>query len=245
MVNKILNSKLAKVIGFAGLTLGGFYVAQYVVYEVLQLLVDLGVDFSDVNEAVFNTVAAVACYIVALIIAIGVPYLLFRHQTTRHDIGLQRLPTWSEIGLAPAGLIVYFITSAVVLYTVIQLFPGFDAKQAQEVGFTHLSQRYEYIVAFLTLVVIAPVAEEVLFRGYLYGKLRKLLPWWMGAVIVSVLFGFAHGQWNVAVDTFVLSMFACILRNISGSLWPSIMLHMLKNGLAFYLLFVNPSLVGL
>jgi membrane protease YdiL (CAAX protease family) len=94
------------------------------------------------------------------------------------------------------------------------------------------------------LIIVAPVAEEVLFRGYLYGKLRKSVPVWAAIGIVSVLFGSIHGQWNVAIDVFALSIVLCVLREITGSIWAGILLHMVKNGLAFYILFINPAVLG-
>jgi membrane protease YdiL (CAAX protease family) len=60
-------------------------------------------------------------------------------------------------------------------------------------------------------------------------------------VATSVLFGLIHGQWNVGVDVFVLSMVACSLREVTGSIWAGILLHMLKNALAFYIIFVNTT----
>jgi membrane protease YdiL (CAAX protease family) len=208
------------------------------------LLKFIGVDFSEVNVPLFNAVAAAVTYAISLAIVIGLPWLVYRQRTTREDVGLQRLPTWSELGLAPAGLIVYFIVSGVVVWAASQLVPAFDPTQAQDVGFTQLGTRAEYIIAFMTLVVIAPVAEETLFRGYLYGKLQKYIPWWGAALITSALFGLAHGQWNVAIDTFVLGMFLATLRTVSGSLWPSILLHMLKNGMAYYFLFINTTIIN-
>ena len=94
------------------------------------------------------------------------------------------------------------------------------------------------------LVIIAPVAEELLFRGYLLGKLRKHAPLWVAILVTSVIFGAIHLAWNVGIDVFALSIVLCVVRVVSGSLWPSIMLHMLKNGLAFYLLFINPTVLS-
>ena len=245
MVEKFLKNKtvirIGMVIAFSGLTLGGFFLARDLVSNIFRYLVESGtVDISGVNIAVLNTVVALICYIVALTIAIGLPWVIFNKRTTLRDIGLHRFPSWSEIGLAPIGFVVYMIASMLVMFSIIQLIPGFDIKEAQETGFGNITQRYEYVVAFFTLVVLAPVAEEVLFRGYLYGRLKRWAPWIVSALITSVLFGFAHGQWNVGIDTFVMSMIACMLRDICGSLWPAIMLHMIKNGIAYYFLFVNP-----
>jgi hypothetical protein len=66
---------------------------------------------------------------------------------------------------------------------------------------------------------------------------------WAAIIITSLLFGAVHGQWNVAIDVFVLSLVLCSLREVTGNIWAGVLLHMLKNGLAFYLLFINPSLL--
>ena len=76
------------------------------------------------------------------------------------------------------------------------------------------------------------------------GKLRKSMPVWAAIIITSLLFALVHFQWNVALDTFALSIVLCLLRLVTKSLWAPILLHAMKNGLAFYLLFINPSLIS-
>ena len=120
--------------------------------------------------------------------------------------------------------------------------PWIDLEQSQDVGFAGISQPYEYVLAFIALVILPPIAEEVLFRGYLFGRLRSRMRLVLSALIVSVAFGFVHGQWNVGIDTFVLSLFLCYLREATGSLWAPIVLHAIKNGLAYALLFIAPLL---
>jgi len=144
--------------------------------------------------------------------------------------------------LAPAGFIIYLLCSGVVMYAVTQWVPGFNATQQQDVGFSNLAKQYELLLAFVALVIIAPVAEETLFRGYLYGKLRKSVPIWVAMLVTSALFGALHGQWNVGIDVFVLSLVMCTLREITGSIWAGILVHMIKNGLAFFILFIYPLL---
>ncbi len=223
----------------------GFMLAQALVLGVLELCRLLGVPFASVNEAIFNATAAAVVYVLALAIVMGVPWLVRRSKTTKEEIGLQRLPTWLDLLWAPAGAVAYLIVGTLVMWVAPMVLPFVDFTQTQDTGFTGISQRYEYILAFISLVVIAPVAEEILFRGYLLGKLRKHLPLWTAILITSLLFAIVHFAWNVGVDVFVLSLVLCVLRVVSGSLWPSILLHMFKNGLAFYLLFVAPAFPGI
>ena len=93
-------------------------------------------------------------------------------------------------------------------------------------------------MAFISLVVIAPIAEEIIFRGWLYGKLRARLSLIPAVLLTSILFGAVHGQWNVGVNVFVMSIVMCLQREITGTVYSGIILHMLKNGIAFYLLYI-------
>jgi len=231
------------VIGLMAWVFTGFALASVIIAGALGGLKALGVSFVSVNEAVFSFVAAALVYILSLTIVIGLPWVIKKYATTKEEIGLTRLPSWMDIALAPAGFVVYFIASSIIVLAISHLIPGFDVNQTQETGFENLTQRYEYITAFIALVVLAPVAEEILFRGYLYGKLKKYVPVWVAIIVTSVLFGAVHGQWNVALDVFTLSIVLCSLREVTGNIWAGILLHMLKNSIAFYFLFINTSLL--
>lgn len=219
----------------------GFVLAQVIGGLLILLLRQLGVSFENVNESTFQAVASAAIYVLSLLIVIGLPWIVKKYRTSKQELGLQTTATWTDILLAPAGFVVYIVLSF-LLTTLASQFPFYDIDQVQDTGFAQLTQGYEYLLAFVTLVVIAPVAEEILFRGYLLGKLRKHVPVWAAILVTSALFGLVHFAWNVGVDVFALSIILCLLRIGTGRLWPAILLHMLKNGLAFYLLFINPVL---
>lgn len=204
----------------------------------------LGVSFEGINQSVASAIDAAMLYLLAIVILLGVPYAIWRKPfTSLKELGLDRLPSWQDILLAPASFVVYLLCTGILLAAATHFFPGFDVEQAQDVGFQGVSKRFEYLLAFTTLVVVAPIAEEVLLRGYLYGKLRSVIPMIPAMLITSVIFGVLHGQWNVALDTFALSMVMVSLREVTGSIWAGILLHMIKNGIAFYILFLNPSLL--
>lgn len=221
----------------------GYILAQAIVIGLIWVLVQFGVSFAIVGEAVLNVVLTTIVYLLSLAIVLGAPWMLRRRRVDKQTLGLQRLPTWKDIGLAPAGFVVYMVGSVILLAIATTVFPGFDAEQVQANGFENIIHRYEYLLAFVTLVIVAPLAEEVLFRGYLYGKIRSKVPLWAAILLVSALFAAVHGQWNVAIDVFALSIVLCVLRELTGSIWSGILLHTLKNGVAFYFLFINPMIV--
>ena len=164
---------------------------------------------------------------------------------SRNDLGLSGMPTWTDIGLAPVGFIVATLLAA-GLVAIFNIFPWFDAEQAQEVGFSIYVTGFDRIIAFVILVLVAPIAEELIFRGWLYGKLRPMLSERMSNAasiaisifLVSLLFGIIHLQWNVGVNVFAMSVVLCGLREATGTIYAGILMHMVKNGVAFYLLYV-------
>lgn len=220
-----------------------FFVAQVIVAVPLVIVESLELSVSAIDPSVLNTIASAIIYVITILLVAVLPYKIKKIKTSKSEIGLNRLPNWMDIAITPAGFIAYIVFSAILVFITTSIFPGFDIDQAQNIGFDNLSKQYEYILAFFTLVVIAPVAEEVLFRGYLYGKLKKYVPLWIAVIATSLLFGAIHGNWNVIIDTFALSVVLCVLRELTGSIWASILLHMLKNGIAFYVLFIYPSLL--
>lgn len=164
---------------------------------------------------------------------------------SRTDLGLRGAPTWTDIGLAPIGFIASTILAA-MLVALFSIFPWFNAEQAQDVGFGQYLVGADRIIAFIVLVVVAPIAEELIFRGWLYGKMRAILNtsladvWSMiiSIFLVSLLFGIIHMQWNVGVNVFAMSVVLCALREITGTIYAGILTHMVKNGVAFFLLYV-------
>lgn len=221
-----------------------FFLAQLLVAGVLLALRGLGVSTAAINENLLSTIVAALIYLITFALIVVVPRYVRKSRITLKELGLDRLPKWTDILLTPVGLIVYLVVSALLMLLAAAVLPWFDSTEVQNTGFSGLTQRYEYILAFITLVVLAPVAEEVVFRGYLLGKLRNYVPVWLAIVVTSVLFGFIHGAWNLAIDTFALSVILCLLRISTGSLWAPILIHMTKNAIAFYILFINPMLLN-
>jgi membrane protease YdiL (CAAX protease family) len=94
-------------------------------------------------------------------------------------------------------------------------------------------------VAFFGALVLAPIGEELLFRGIIQSGLQKLLParWgslyhrWAAVALASALFAFLHLETPHFVPT--LFAFGCLLGFLyerTGSLLAPILVHMLFNG---------------
>ena len=212
-------------------------ISTQIMYGAMLLLTNVFGVTLNVN-ATLETVLSAIVYLIDLVITLGIPALIFCERPTRDSLGLRGLFTWTDIGMGVIGFILSMIAALIVTAIAAAIFPWIDMEQAQEVGYDNISGFKDMMMAFLALVVIAPVAEEIVFRGWLYGKLRRHT-WAIPAILLtSVAFGAAHGQWNVGITVGVMSVFMCLIREMTGTVYGGMIVHMLKNGLAFYMLFI-------
>jgi len=85
----------------------------------------------------------------------------------------------------------------------------------------------------LLLIGIAPLAEEVFFRGFLYQAFRNSFGVLPGAVLSGLIFGAIHLEFFKLVQLAVLGVILALLFEKTRSLWPPIILHAVNNSLAF------------
>jgi uncharacterized protein len=91
--------------------------------------------------------------------------------------------------------------------------------------------------------VVAPIAEEFFFRGFIFGGLRRMrveiagrqVGTWLAAIITGILFGLAHtgsASARYLIPLGFLGFVLCLLRWRTGSLYPCMALHSINNSLA-------------
>ena len=200
---------------------------QYFVSEIAQYTPGL---LSD-NQNLRNDVL----YLFIEVLTIGLLAVFMRFYALRlRDLGLTKFKlNW--LFDVVVGYFAYFALTVVLsnIGKALRL----DLNQAQDLGFNNL-QPAELVITFILLVMAVPMAEELLFRGFLFRVFRKRATFWVTTVLVSVLFGMVHGNLGVGIDVFALSLVLCYLRETTNSLWPSILLHGLKNAIAFTIVYI-------
>ena len=81
-------------------------------------------------------------------------------------------------------------------------------------------------------VIIAPLWEEVVFRGYMYPVLKKYGGMWAAALCSSLLFAAVHNNLAALLPLFLLALMMVWLYELTGSIWMPIAMHACFNGLA-------------
>lgn len=85
-------------------------------------------------------------------------------------------------------------------------------------------------VLFLTVGVLTPIAEELFFRGALMGwMMLRRFPRWAVILLPALLFAVMHLNPIGMLQIFFLALLLGYLRWASGSLWPSVGLHICNN----------------
>jgi membrane protease YdiL (CAAX protease family) len=199
------------------------------------------------NDWVNNSVIAQFIYVV---VAEGLTLLalwafLRHYKISFRELGLKRAKG-EDILYALSGFALYFVSYAVLLSIAMKLVPSLNVNQPQQIGFQTASGFGQLAMTAISLVILPPIVEEILMRGFLYSSLRKSMPKIAAALVTSVLFASAHLEfgegapllWVAALDTFVLSLVLVFLREQTGRLWASMGVHGLKNTVAFISLFI-------
>jgi membrane protease YdiL (CAAX protease family) len=88
----------------------------------------------------------------------------------------------------------------------------------------------------LLVIAVAPISEEVFFRGFLFGGLRGRMGFWAAALISGAFFGAIHllgGSIEVIPPLAIFGVLLAWLYERTGSLGPPILMHALQNAIAF------------
>ena len=99
-------------------------------------------------------------------------------------------------------------------------------------GFTDLSGSdfdvYTLIMRIIVVCVFVPVAEEYVFRGVLFGVLRKYGTMF-GVVASAAAFGIAHSNPSQSVYAFVFGLYSAFLVALTGNIKTSVLFHAINN----------------
>lgn len=228
--------------------LGVFIGAQLVASVLVILYPHLrGWDTATANAWLDTSIVSQFCYVLcAEALTFGAIWWFVRWRGARLRAIGWRKPRWRDLLYVLGGFMVYFFAYAVVLAVATHIFPSLNVDQKQDLGFDSVSGDGSLWLTFFSLVVLPPIVEETVFRGFVFTGLRgRLHPFW-AALFTSLLFAVAHLQlgngkpllWAAGIDTFMLSLVLCYLRQKTDSLWPGILLHGLKNFIAFTALYL-------
>jgi membrane protease YdiL (CAAX protease family) len=183
---------------------------------------------SSSNNAVYDAAAIVGTLVVDLVL---IGYVLFAIRMSRRPIvptlALVRTPLRPAVRLGLAALGVIVVANFI-------LEPVLHASQRQGIAPTHDPRStHQWVVlgvAVVGLVLVAPFAEELVFRGLGFASLgRYALP------LTAALFALAHGLPVLLIPVAIAGLALGYIRQRTGSVVPGMGVHMSLNALALIL----------
>ncbi len=154
------------------------------------------------------------------------------------DFGYRRIAWKLGVGAFLLAAVSYYVVTDV--YAALVNLHGSD-KLPNQLGVSKSTAAL--VGAALFVCVIAPIAEEFFFRGFIFGALRH----WririagrdygtlMAAIVTGILFGLAHtgsASSRYLIPLGFLGFVLCVVRWRTGSLYPCMALHSVNNSLA-------------
>jgi membrane protease YdiL (CAAX protease family) len=137
----------------------------------------------------------------------------------------------------------YFTSiTAVVIYNAAINALGLDdllpSQQLPDAYFDH-----DWLVAMIgfSVVVAAPVAEEIFFRGFIFAGLRRRMPFVAAGLISGVLFSLAHTDPGLILPFTLVGLVLAFAYERTGSLYAAIGVHFIFNALSFLALLLVPG----
>ncbi|MBA4687816.1 MAG: CPBP family intramembrane metalloprotease [Candidatus Galacturonibacter soehngenii] len=160
---------------------------------------------------------------IAAAITIPIAWLLFQNDRKKEYI------EYEKISVLSYGLIILSAITACVganqLLTIIRLdeiFPGY--KQFEQAIFGG-----NILIQVLAAVILAPVIEELLFRGLVFNRLNRYAGKIPAMLISSVFFGAYHGNMVQGVYAFVVGMLFVFIYDRYKSIFAPILAHVIAN----------------
>ena len=119
---------------------------------------------------------------------------------------------------------------------------GLDSLQARADLMMGSSMEFSWLgfaLTFVSVGIIAPLSEELYFRGLLHRLFQPHLKFWLRVLLSSSLFALAHfDSVGVVVSSFVMGVIIALAYERSKSLWLPIAIHMATNSIAVLLLYL-------
>lgn len=149
-----------------------------------------------------------------------------------------RKANWSSLGLRKfnkkflgIGCGLLLVAYVIVIANNLVFYILHISTQGEQIFQLFLKLKYPYWLVVIG-VFIAPLVEEIFFRGFLFGGMRQHYGWKKAALISSIVFSIAHLDIAAALPTFALGFTFAYLYHQAKSIWPGIVMHFLVNAVA-------------
>ncbi|WP_238886746.1 CPBP family intramembrane glutamic endopeptidase [Clostridium sp. YIM B02551] len=227
---------ILKSIGYAGI-----YLIAQVAIAFIYGIVYVAVNINKFGSGNYDNIADTfqkeflgQAYIIALIAAIvtfGIYVLMFRNKEENLFVRCRFKAFNLKAGLSLIPLTIALSAFSVSLVgMLVQFFPSY-----QEVSDT-LQAANGSMISALAITILAPIFEEILFRGIVFNEFKKSMPVIPAIIAQGVLFGIYHLNLLQGIYAAILGCILGLIYQMTKSLWSNIIVHMTFNLLGVFVM---------
>jgi membrane protease YdiL (CAAX protease family) len=191
------------------------------------------------------TIVLVATIIIYAGLFLGIVAFLRRLPDPVRWLGLRR-PRGADFGLVGGLLIIWFVGEGLLVTAVTNVLNQGKPvpSNTREMFDNHGGAIWILLLALLGAAVVAPICEELFFRGMVYRYLLRRWPVWAAVVVSATIFAAFHFI-PVLIPVFLfMGLILTIQYEITGSLTNSMMLHAAGNAVTTVLVYVSLNTSG-
>lgn len=192
------------------------------------------IDYGTIVGTLYDTVTSGTTIIVLIsnictILALVVFFAL-RKKNLLDEVGATPIPGAAYLPLSIAGM-----SLAVLVIIILNMLPISEEAFAEYTESTSVIDSSGFI-SMVSTVIFAPIAEEMIFRGLVYTRLKRAMPKWIAAILQAALFGVLHGQILWIAYAFAVGLILAAYFESTGSLFANITVHICFNLMGGYIL---------
>ena len=189
-----------------------------------------------IKDATVQVLVVMALYGVATLVIIMLGAI--RNRRPR-DFGV-RLPSWAWMGAAILISLIFLpIRLCVVLFIALVLPVGVTTAEPTDPADPVAFDPWALVLVgglFVSVVFLAPVIEELVFRGLLQTGLREVAGAWLAIPVSAIAFGVVHIQPMLVISNIMFGFVLAGVYHFSESLWVPITMHFVNNAVVAFLI---------
>jgi len=171
----------------------------------------------------------------ASLLGVGVMLVVAGRRHVRLDeLGLRAHRGPSPLAIAICAWMAFYPLFLLVVWTNAELHALFGRELSEQrvmQDFLADPEARHSPLVWAIMVIVLPTCEEILFRGALYGGLRRVLHPVAAVVVSALLFAIPHGSVTLLLPVGALGVVLALLYERTASLTTPILFHALHNGL--------------
>ena len=205
-----------------------FLLLNSLILGIVYLLKTINIDLSSIAQYQKNII-----FIYIQIFVFIIPLKLLK--VKKEDLKLKSIKLLKTLIICFKGYLMFIGINVVISLTNLnQIIPGLQTQEnlIPELAKTNL----ELTIIGIAICLVAPIVEEIVFRGYLYSQFKKNYSIIQSSILTSIIFSTLHFQFQVFTAMLILSLIIHYVREKSHSTYGAIIFHVINNTITFFVL---------